>query len=206
VGYASRSSSLLHLEAVTLDFSNLTLRLEDARRRLVHMNLIFPHPAQILEQTRRPVFLVPFSVQQPSLGLSFSTFVELSLNQFPSLIPPGRPSFSSVVVFYVIFRVFSTGVPAQARKCFPLTPKRALASSLPPAANNSSWHGFLSTRPWSPFNARTGCRCRISGLRFSCRCAVVGLDTRCSILRWPLASSFPRNSKSCTQSFSADHE
>jgi hypothetical protein len=116
------------------------------------------------------------------------------------------PSFSSVVVFCADFRVFSTGVSAQARKCFPLTPKHALALSLPPAVNNSSWHGFLSTRPWSLVNARTGHRCRVSGLRFSCRYSVVGLDSHCSILRWPLASSFPRSSKLCAQLFSADRE
>jgi hypothetical protein len=173
---------------------------------LLALDLIFPRPAQILEQTRRPVFPVPFSVQQPSPGLSFSPFVELSLNQFRSSIPPGRPSFSSVVIFCAIFHVFSTGVSTQAKQCFLLMPKCALASSLPPTATNSSWRGFLNTRPWSPVNAHTARRYRISGLRCSCRCAIVGLDSRCSILCWPLASNFPRNSESCAQSFSTERE
>jgi hypothetical protein len=105
---------------------------------LLALDLIFPRPAQILEQTRRPVFPVPFSVQQPSLGLSFSPFVELSLNQFRSSIPPGRPSFSSVVIFCAIFHVFSTGVSTQTKQCFLLMPKCALASSLPPTAIEST--------------------------------------------------------------------
>jgi hypothetical protein len=173
---------------------------------LLAPDLIFPRPMQILEQMRQPIFLVPSLVQQPSLGLGFPPFMEMLLSQFSSSIPPGHPSFSSVVVFCAIFHIFSTGVPTQARKCFPLTAKRALASSLPLAANNSSWHGFLSTRPWSPVNARTGRRCHVSGLRFSCRCIIVGLDSCCSIIRWPLASSFPRSSKSCALSFSANRE
>jgi hypothetical protein len=110
---------------------------------LLALDLIFPHPAQILEQTCRPVFPVPFLVQQPSLGLSFSPFVELSLSQFPSLIPPGRSCFSSVVIFCAIFHVLSTGVSAEARQCFPLMPKRALALSLPSAAAWISKHTAL---------------------------------------------------------------
>jgi hypothetical protein len=82
-----------------------------------------------------------------------SSFLLALIFLFSSGVFPGRASVlqqSAPPEFDLccspIFRVFSTGVLAQARQCFPLAHKHALAPSLPPAANNSSWHRFLSTR------------------------------------------------------------